>query len=189
MPAHFVGRPVKRSSTAPLQKRLLFFGLVRKYKGLDVLLQALVKVPDIKLTIAGEMWGKQRLALETSIAELKLGQRVMLRAGYVADDDAGAVFASADALVLPYRAGTGSWNAELGFYHGLPVIASRVGSFTQKIRDGVDGLLCKPGDVESLAAAISHFYETGVAAQLRAGIPKVSTDNDWQAYVDTLTHF
>ena len=186
MPAHLPGHPDASKHPNKLQHHLLFFGLVRLYKGVDILLHALAHVPDITLTVAGEMWGKQQVKLEALISELKLGKRVTLLPGYVPAEDIGGLFQAADALIMPYRAGTASQTAELAFAHGVPVIATKVGSMPQQIRNGIDGLLCEPNDVTDLTAAITHFYESGVAASLRSRIPKSHAEADWQHYVDVI---
>ena len=168
-----------------VRRHLLFFGLVRAYKGVDVLLQALAQVPNITLTIAGE--ARIKANIERLIAELDLEQRVTFSGEYVAASDIPALFAAADALVLPYRSGTATQNVELGFAFGVPVIATRVGSMSASVRDGVDGLLCKPNDVASLAAALTQFYEPGVAERLQKGVAKSSGETAWQAYVKSIT--
>lgn len=187
LPAHLPGQPKQVKHDGPLRHHLLFFGLVRKYKGIDILLRALAAVPDISLTIAGEMWGKQRGSLEGLVNELGLGDRVSLRPGYVPADQIAGLFEQSDSQVLPYRKATGSQMVDMAFTHGVPVIASRTGSLGAQVRDGVDGLLFEPEDVAALTAAIKHFYEPGVAAGLRARIPRLASEGDWQAYVSALT--
>lgn len=163
-------------------RRLLFFGMVRPYKGLDILLRALATgPPDVSLVVAGEFWGGVA-PFEKMIADLGIGHRVDLRPGYVDARDVPALFQDVDALVLPYRSATASLNAYLGFEHGVPVIATRVGTLPQDVRDGVDGLLCDPDDVASLAAALHRLYDDGVAAGLRAGICAVDADPYWREY-------
>ena len=171
--------------TATIQKHLLFFGLVRTYKGVDILLRALAQNPGITATIAGE--ARIKAELDALIAELNLQDRVTLTGKYVDAADIPKLFAAADALVLPYRSGTATQNVELGFAFGVPVIATRVGSMAATVRDGVDGLLCEPDDVAALAAAIKHFYEPGVAARLRQGVPRASVDAEWQVYIKAIT--
>lgn len=186
IPAHLPGQSTKQKPHATVQKHLLFFGLVRQYKGVDVLVQALAEVPDVTLTIAGEMWGKQQAKLEQLIEQLELGKRVTLLPGYVPAESIAGLFAKCDALVLPYRAATATQNTAMAFNQGVPVIATRVGSMPQQIRDGTDGLLCKPNDSASLAAAIHRFYEAGVAKKLAANLPASTAENDWKHYVSTI---
>lgn len=172
--------PNRHKKPGGLTHHLLFFGIVRPYKGVDVLLKAMAQLPDIHLTVAGEFW--QQNAYDKLLAELDLTGRVELRKGYVPAEELPQLFAAADALVLPYRGGTASYHVQLAHAHGLPVIATTAATLATQVRDGVDGLLCQPDDVGSLVAAIRHFYKPGVAQKLRQGIPEISTDADWQAY-------
>ena len=120
--------------TAPWAGRLLFFGIVRPYKGLDVLLRALARGPDyLTLTVAGEFWGGTG-ETEKLMAELGIADRVRLRPGYVQASEIPALFAAADALVLPYREATASQNALLAFAHGVPVITTTAGALADLVR-------------------------------------------------------
>jgi D-inositol-3-phosphate glycosyltransferase len=167
-------------------RRLLFFGLVRPYKGLDVLLRALADgPPDVALTVAGEFWGgvEQTAAL---VAELGLADRVELRPGYVDAADVPDLFAAADALVLPYRRGTASQNVDLAHLHGRPVVATTVGTLPAAVADGVDGLLVAPGDPAALAAALRRLYQPGVLAGLAAKVRPPDAGGGWDRYLDVL---
>ncbi|WP_248961804.1 glycosyltransferase family 4 protein [Sphaerisporangium perillae] len=184
LPPHLPAKGEVRAGGG-VRRRLLFFGMVRPYKGLDLLLRALARVPGVSLTVAGEFWG----GLDETrglIGELGLGDRVELRPGYVAADDVPALFAEADALVLPYRSATASQNAWLGHEHGLPVIATRVGALADHVTDGVDGLLVEPGSVDALAGAITRFYEEGEPERLRQGVKAVDPEPYWAAYAAAL---
>jgi glycosyltransferase involved in cell wall biosynthesis len=168
------------------RNRLLFFGIVRPYKGLDVLLRALAAGPDdVALTVAGEFWG----GLEDTralISELGLTERVELRPGYVPADEVPGLFAAADALVLPYRSATASQNVWMAYEEGVPVVATRVGGFAEQIRDGVDGLVCEPDDVGSLADALKRLYAPGEPERLRGGVRPVDHGPLWKSYLDEL---
>jgi len=167
----------------PAQNRLLFFGIVRPYKGLDLLLRALADTkPEISLTVAGEIWAERDELLKL-ISELQLGDRVTLTDGYVAATDVPAYFAAADALVLPYRSGTASQNALIALQFGIPVIASRAGAVAAGIQDGVNGILCAPGDVTDLSRAISRLYQPGMLDQLRLGVRPPDTGPAWDQYI------
>jgi glycosyltransferase involved in cell wall biosynthesis len=175
-------RPVPTEG-APQHNRLLFFGMVRQYKGLDILIQALAETkPDVSLTVAGEIWDG-REELRQLIADLRLGDRVTLQDGYVPAEEVAAVFDTADALVLPYRSGTASQNALIAHQFGVPVIATKAGAIAEAVVDGVNGLLCTPGDVADLARAINTLYEPGVLDRLRQGVQPPDTSQAWDAYV------
>jgi glycosyltransferase involved in cell wall biosynthesis len=171
---------------ARVRHRLLFFGLVRPYKGLDVLLRALAAGPrEVRLTVAGEFWSGLS-HIRGLITDLGLAGRVELRPGYVPVPDIPALFAGADALILPYRSGTATQNVDLAHLYGLPVVATRVGGVAADVRDGVDGLLARPGDPVSLAAALRRLYEPGVLAALRAAVVPPDVDAMWERYLDVV---
>ena len=190
MPAHLPPPAADAGAAAPRtaeHRRLLFFGVVRPYKGLDVLLRALADGPEnVTLTVAGEFWSGLA-ATEKLVAHLGLADRVEVRPRYVPSDQIPQLFATADALVLPYRSATASQNVWMAYQYGVPVIATRVGSFPDQVRDGVDGLLCEPDDVSSLAGALGRFYASGEPGRLRAGVKPVDADLQWGAYLKTIT--
>jgi glycosyltransferase involved in cell wall biosynthesis len=186
LPLHLPG--IDRAGTVPDgrrpgQGRLLFFGMVRRYKGLDLLIRALAEVkPDVSLTVAGEIW-EGREEITGLISELQLGDRITLSDGYVPSDHVPSLFAGADALVLPYRSGTASQNALIALQFGVPVIATRAGAIADAVVDGVNGLLCEPGDAEDLRRAIDALYEPGTLERLRAGIRPPDSDRAWDDYL------
>jgi glycosyltransferase involved in cell wall biosynthesis len=170
----------------PTRTRLLFFGIVRPYKGLDVLLRALAQAPaEVTLTVAGEFWA-DTTEMDNLIGELGLADRVALRPGYVPADQIPGLFGAADALVMPYREATASQNALLAFAHGVPVITTTAGALAEPVRDGVDGLTCAPGDTEDLLRVLQEFSDPLVARRLRAGIPAVDPDRGWADYLRVL---
>jgi glycosyltransferase involved in cell wall biosynthesis len=182
-----IGLPLTMTKKNTIDNHLLFFGFVRPYKGVDVLIRAMAQVPEkITLTIAGEVWGGTA-ELDALIVKLKLEDRVTIENGYIPSDELASKISQADAVVLPYREGTGSWNVEMSHACGTPVIASNIHALTNHLRDGIDGLICEPDDVASLAETIRKFYEPGVAKNLRAGVPKVTIKEDWAAYVKAVT--
>lgn len=171
------------AAVRPVRHRLLFFGIVRRYKGLDLLLRALAETkPEISLTVAGEIWA-DKAELLALISQLQLGDRVTLSNGYVPAAEVPAYFASADALVLPYRSGTASQNALVALQFGIPVIATRAGAVAAAVCDGVNGILCAPADVADLARAISHLYEPGTLEKLRRGVLAPDTAAGWERYI------
>lgn len=187
MPAHLPGPPAAPGGRSPgVRRQLVFFGMVRPYKGLDVLLRALAAGPEgISLTVGGEFWGgldeTRRL-----IAELGLGDRVELRPGYVPAAQVPELFGAADALVLPYRSATASQNVWMAYEYGVPVIATRVGGFADQVRDGVDGLICEPDDPGALADALKRFYAPGEPERLRAAVRPVEAGPLWADYIAAL---
>jgi glycosyltransferase involved in cell wall biosynthesis len=170
---------------SPPLRRLLFFGKVRHYKGVDILLRALARVDDVHLTIAGEFY-QDEFELRALTDRLGLADRVQLYPEYLPAERIPELFAAVDALVLPYRTATASQLVALAHWHGLPTVVTRVGNFPDVVRDGVDGLVCTPDDVDDLVRALRDLYEPGRLASLRGAVRPAESDTVWQAYLQTL---
>ncbi|NAZ82939.1 glycosyltransferase [Kineococcus sp. R8] len=162
--------------------RLLSLGVVREYKGVDLLLEALRDVPGARLTIAGELWGDAGRRVLTLAGDPALHGRVEVRPGYVPASELAELLATHDALVLPYRSATASQNALLAFAHGLPVVATATGSFPQQVTDGVDGVLVEPGSVPALVAGLRRLADGGLQT-LRDGVRSPDSRAPWSAYL------
>ncbi len=148
------------TGTLPRRKptELLFFGLVRSYKGLDILLSALSRVDreDIFLTIAGEFWGDIGETRD-QLRRLALEDRVELIPRFVSDEEAAELFQRADAVVLPYRTVTGSGVVSNAYHYGRAVIASDLPGFSEIVTDKETGWLFKAGDSDDLARVIANL--------------------------------
>ena len=186
LPPHLPGgAPVERPDhDGPT--RLLALGIVREYKGVDLLMRALAQVPGPTLTVAGEMWGEAGAAVKALAQDPRLRGRVQVHGGYVPADRLAPMLASHDVLALTYRSATASQNALLGQRHGLPVLASEVGTFGVQVRDGVDGLLVPPDDEEALVAALRRLADPAYAAKLRSAVRPPDLSGSWATYVGTL---
>jgi len=159
--------------------RLLFFGFVRPYKGLDVAFEALAKLVakglDVELVVAGEFWGPVEPWRE-QLATLGLSARVRLRPGYVPDSEVGDLLAASHLVVAPYRHATQSGIVPIAGGAGRAVVATAVGGLTEQVADGVNGVLAPPGDPDALAAAIERAL--GALPELTAGARRMTVS--WQ---------
>lgn len=165
---------------------LLFFGMIREYKGVDVLLRAMANVDNVKAIIAGEFWQPVE-EYRTLIDELGIGERVRIVDGYVKFTDLPDFFEHSDALVLPYRHGTATFNVSLAHLFGLPVVSTDAGTLARDVHDGVDGLVAKADDVASLAGVLGRLTDAGVLDTLRAGVHPAPLGAEWRAYAAELT--
>ncbi len=168
---------------------VLCFGLIRPYKGIDVLLDAVRALPagsPVVLLLAGEPWGDEGDRIRAALADPALSGRVRARLEWVPEQEAAVWFAAADAAVLPYRAATGSAVAAQMLGHGLPVVASRVGGLVDVVEDGRSGLLVPPEDAGALAAALARVSEAGVRGRLAAGARAAASQWSWDSYADAL---
>lgn len=183
LPPHLPGGdPLpRRAGTGPV--RLLALGLVRDYKGLDLVLEALREVPELRLTIAGEFWGSAGERVADLAADPAVADRVDVVRGYVPADDITDLLAEHDVLVLAYRSATGSQNVQLAHHHGLPVLATDVGTFAEQVRDGVDGLLVPAADRAALVTALRRLADRDLVEHLRDGIRPPDLSGPWARYV------
>jgi glycosyltransferase involved in cell wall biosynthesis len=188
------GPPLARAEARALlglpaeAKVLLFFGLVRPYKGLSVLLDALPLLPrtmDVRLVVAGEIWGAAE-DYRKKIDRLGIGGRVALLDRYVRNDEIPAFFSAADLLVLPYLSATASGALRLAQAYRLPAVASRVGALADEIVEGRTGALVPPGDPGALAEAITRLLESGELGAMAAEIAAGDGDYSWDRLVETI---
>jgi glycosyltransferase involved in cell wall biosynthesis len=178
------------AASATLPRRagleLLFFGFVRRYKGLDILLRALALLPDrdMHLTVAGEFWEKPD-TIRALIARLGIANRVELIPHYVSEAEAANLFARTDTLVMPYRGATGSGVLGLAYHYGKPVIASNVPGLSEVVRTGETGLLAEPGSPEALARCLTEM----TAERARAMAPAIAAFAaalSWEALAEVM---
>jgi glycosyltransferase involved in cell wall biosynthesis len=187
-PAGEAPRALPATAADRRRTRVLALGIVRHYKGFDLLLEAAAQAPDVEVTIAGEQWGRAGERIRRLAARHELAGRVHLEAGYVPGEEIPALLRRHDVLALPYRHATASQNVLLAHAHGLPVIATAAGALAAGVRDGVDGLVVPPGDVPALAAALRELSDAGRLARLRRGVPPVDLDGPWRRYLEIVLH-
>jgi glycosyltransferase involved in cell wall biosynthesis len=142
----------------------LFFGKVRKYKGLGVLLEAMPRVlseVECRLLVSGEFYDSAE-KYRTLIADLGIAGNVQLDDRYVPNEEVPDMFEKADVLVLPYLSATQSGVARIALMNSLPIIAARTGGLSEVVEDKVTGLLFPPGDSRSLAEAMISYFKNNL---------------------------
>lgn len=173
------GSPVSREEACqhlgldPQKRYLLFFGLIRDYKGLDWLLDAFaqVKDPDYKLIIAGEFYSHGEKYHEQAEA-LQLENRLEWRTQFVPDNEVRYYFSAADLIVQPYKTATQSGVTQIAYHFEKPMLVTRVGGLAEIVPDGKVGYAVEP-DVESIAQALNEFvshpsdFSEGILAEKR----------------------
>ena len=168
------------------QRYTLFFGLIRDYKGLDLLLRAWAKwMPEgRKLLIAGEFYASREKYISL-IEELGLREKVVLHDRFIADEDVRYYFSAADALVLPYRTATQSGVTQIAYNFSLPMIVTRVGGLPEIVPDGRVGIVCEP-DAESIKEALSQLYEGDTLQRFKENFAEERKRFSWGAMCDKL---
>lgn len=140
---------------------LLFFGYIREYKGLDVLLTAMPSIirdtPDAHLLIVGESYEPIQ-KYESLIDELGIRDHVTLVNRFVANEEVGQYYAAADVVILPYRTATQSGILNIAYGFDLPVIVTGVGGLAEFVKEGETGFVVPPEQPKAIAAAVKKFY-------------------------------
>lgn len=170
------------------QPVLLFFGFVRPYKGLDVLLDALPAIRHefpVHLLVVGEIWDDEA-SFQAQVDQLGVSPHVTFVNQYVPNEDLGRYFGAADVVVLPYRSATQSGVVQLAFGFGKPVITTHVGGLTEAVADKVNGLIVPPEDPSALAEAVFRFYHDDLGTSLTDGVVRQAHRFSWQQLVDTI---
>jgi len=149
----------------------LFFGFIRKYKGLDMLLEAVSKLKNsqlqtknYKLLIAGEFY-EDRKSYDELIERLGIKNELILNTEFIADSEVKYYLCAADAVVQPYRNATQSGVTPLAYHFEIPMIVTNVGGLPANVPHGKSGLVCEP-TVNSIAEAMQSFLQTGTEQYL-----------------------
>lgn len=144
-------------------KIILFFGFIRKYKGLDILISAMsderIKKSGILLMVAGEFYQNKESYIK-QIEELGLKNNIILRTQFISDNEVKYYCCSADLIVQPYRNATQSGVTPLAYHFEKPMVVTNVGGLAKMIEDGKSGLVAEPTP-QSLADHIIEFFELG----------------------------
>jgi len=165
---------------APSGRTILFFGLIREYKGLDVLLRALADVPDARLVVAGDpvdpVEPLQRLAAELGVAD-----RVEWRLGFLPDEAIEPLMAEATLVALPYRKIDSSGVLATALGHGRPAVVTDIGGLPDAISEHGAGRVVPPDDAPALAAAIRELLEPAALAAAFEGAQAARRALTWDA--------
>ncbi|HXE97057.1 MAG TPA: glycosyltransferase family 4 protein [Dongiaceae bacterium] len=169
---------------------LLFFGFVREYKGLDILLRAvgILKEQAISLRIAGEFWGDREGYLDL-IKTLEISDKVDIVDHYVSDREMSRFFEEADVVVLPYRTAKTSGVIATAYGFAKPVLATDVGGFNEVVRDGFTGKIVAPDSPRAIAGGIEWFIknrQTDFAGNIAAF---AAQGMSWSSLVDMIEEF
>ena len=153
----------QRLSLPENEKIILFFGFIRKYKGLDVLLEAMndlrIREAGIKLLVAGEYY-EDRKEYDDLIARLEISSQLILRTDFIPDSEVRYYLSAADFVIQPYRNATQSGVTPLAYHFEKPMLVTNVGGLPDLVQDGKVGIITEP-DPTAIASGILRLYELG----------------------------
>jgi glycosyltransferase involved in cell wall biosynthesis len=171
-------------------KVLLFFGLIRDYKGLDILLAAMKHLDDsFILLIAGEVYGDKNKYLK-QIVQIAEG-RVLFHDHYISDDQVFNYFSAADCCVLPYKAGTQSGIQAVASSFNLPVLVSTNGGLHEQIKEGQNGFIIDHLNEEALANKIENVFSGGKLQIVEEFLLQQddAQKDEWSEFADQILNF
>ncbi len=196
----FVHHPLYDNYPSPIKKEkardilgishqervILFFGLIRAYKGLDLLLEAMsnpeLKSMSFKLLIAGEFYDDKSKYLEL-IDKHQLHDKIILRDHYIPDNEVNIYFSACDAVIQPYKNATNSGVSMVSYFYNKPIILTNIGGLKEIIKDNETGWLCEavPSDI---AKAIKMFLLTGDLSIFEKNIELFKKEFSWEKFVE-----
>jgi glycosyltransferase involved in cell wall biosynthesis len=146
----------------PDSRYILFFGIIRDYKGLDLLLEAFEKLPsrkkNVKLLVAGEYYSNEE-KYKQLIEDLKLASDIKVVNEFIKDSEVGRYFCAADIVAQPYKNATQSGVTQIGYHFETPMLVTNVGGLPEMIPDGRVGYVVEPNP-ESISKALEDFFNS-----------------------------
>jgi glycosyltransferase involved in cell wall biosynthesis len=185
---HF-GEPVEKEAARkaldwPLDaKVILFFGYIRRYKGLDILLRAMPRIraeTGARLEVLGEFY-EDRAPYDAIVREAGIEDAVTMTGDYVPNENVAARFSASDLIVLPYRSATQSGIVQVALQLERPVLCTRVGGLEEMVKDGETGLLVPPDDPDTIADAVIRYFREGLEPRLVEGVRAVKGTMGWDS--------
>lgn len=173
----------------PSKKYALFFGFIRDYKGLDLLIQAMNHIdPTIELIVAGEVYGSFEKYQEL-INSGGQKHRIHLFNKYIGDEKVPQFFSAADVCVLPYKSATQSGITSISYHFDLPIIATDVGGLKETIEHMKTGLIVDQPEVIAISESINQYFKNDLGKQFAPNIEIYKNKHSWKNFSEELTNF
>ena len=161
---------------------ILFFGFIRDYKGLDLLLEAMSDVHlqtlGAKLIVAGEFYGDSKPYMD-QIERLHLSNSVILKTDFIPDSEVNRYFCAADIVAQPYKTATQSGVTQIAFHFEKPMLVTNVGGLPEIVPDGKVGFVVEP-DAHQIADALVRFYQEDYEERLTTGVREEKRKYLWE---------
>ena len=172
----------------PSAKYMLFFGFIRDYKGLDILLKAIaderIKNSDIKLIVAGEFYNNSETYFELE-KQLGLEGKIIWRTDFIADEQVKNYFCASDIIVQPYKTATQSGVTQIAYHFEKPMLVTNVGGLPEIVPNGKVGYSVEP-EAKVIADAINDFYGNGRYAEFVENIKEEKKKYSWDRMLENV---
>jgi len=173
----------------PGKKTILFFGIIRDYKGLDLLIEAFAALKgEYQLLVAGEIYGSfDKYARQ--IDSLGISQDVHLYNKYIADQEVHRFFSAADVCVLPYRSATQSGITAISQHFCVPLIVTDVGGLKETIRHNENGLVVSRPDAALISETLENYFTSGMGERFSRQLETENQENSWPSLAAKIVRF
>jgi D-inositol-3-phosphate glycosyltransferase len=174
---------LKQLQLADNQSYILFFGFIRKYKGLDLLIEAMntegVRQTGVKLIVAGEFYADENQYRDL-IKSYSLDNQIIIHSDFISNDKVRYYFAAADMVVQPYRSATQSGISQIAYHFEKPMLVTNVGGLPEIVAHGISGYVVDT-NVQAISEAIVDFYKNKKLAQYTGGVISEKSKFSWDA--------
>lgn len=178
---------IVRLKLCPSDRFMLFFGFIRGYKGLDLLLRAMgeqcIRDLGVKLIVAGEFYEDEKPYFDL-IHSLGLGDRITFHSHFISDEEVKYYFSAASLVVQPYRSATQSGVTQVAYHFNKPMIVTNVGGLAEIVPDGLCGYVVEP-EPEAIAGAICRFF-AGDEERFTQGIEEQKKLYSWDRLTEAI---
>ncbi|MCD6067249.1 MAG: glycosyl transferase family 1 [Bacteroidetes bacterium] len=169
-------------------KVVLFFGLIRKYKGLDFLLEAMaderIRKAGIKLLVAGEYYEDPKTYTDI-ITDKKLEDSVIMHTHYIPNEDVRYYFCASNLVAQTYRNATNSGVTMVSYFYEKPVLVTNVGGLSEIVPDRKVGYLVEK-DIKQIADAILDYFENDREPAFTEGVKEEKKKYEWKTFIDNM---
>ncbi len=180
---------IKKLDLDPDYQYILFFGFIRPYKGLDLVLEAMadsrIRNKKIKLIVAGEFY-ESAAPYREIIDRNGIGERVVLTNRFIRNDEIPAFFSLAEMVVQPYKSATQSGVTQIAYHFEKPMLVTDTGGLKEMVIDGKSGYVVRPDSV-SVADAINDFFDNKRKSQLVKGVIEEKARFGWDKMTEAIT--
>ena len=170
------------------QRYVLFFGFIREYKGLDLLLEAMaderMEPLGVKLIVAGEFYGDPKPYME-QIKRLDISDRVVMHTEFIPDSEVNRYFCAADLVAQPYKNATQSGVSQIAYHFERPMLVTNVGGLPEIVPDGRAGFVVEP-EAQAIADAIVRYFEEGWQQRLSEGVREEKRKYGWDKMTEAI---
>ena len=169
-------------------KYVMFFGFIRDYKGLDLLLEAMsekkIKESGIKCIVAGEYYGNKE-KYDKQIEELDIKDQLILRTDFISNEEVKYYFCAADLIVQPYKTATQSGISQIAYHFEKPMIVTNVGGLPEIVEHGKAGYVVEP-EASEISKSILDFFEGKRINDFEEAVKRKKKEFSWRNFVQKI---